>query len=256
MMPHCLLTHLWHAHRVLLLRWRTLAWLSLIGFLCAQPSKGLANSEKATQFQAFDRIYQTIRQDIENKLAGHLHQAEIEINQVSQRLQLAPCQSDITIKDRRPEKMAGRKTYEVRCQSPNWQFYVTAQISGKLPVVKTTRAILKQAVIDASDVTLDYVPYNRVRRNTIVKLDTVIGMRAKRAIGPNETLNARQLQPPYLVFEDQPVNLITRIGNIQVESAGLALDNATLHQQVKVRNLSSESIVKGVVIGPNQVEVP
>jgi len=236
--------------------WRTLVWLSLMGFLCTHPSKGFANSDKAPAFQSFDRVYETIRQDLENKLSGHLHQAEIEINQVSQRLQLPSCQSDITIKDRRPEKMAGRKTYEVRCQTPSWQFYVTAQISGKLPVVKTTRAILKQAVIDASDVTVEYVPYNRVRRNTIVKLDTVIGMRAKRAIGPNETLNARQLQPPYLVFEDQPVNLITRIGNIQVESAGLALDNATLHQQVKVRNLSSESVVKGVVIGPNQVEVP
>lgn len=220
------------------------------------PSKAFANSDNHESIQDFSRIYQTIRQDIENKLDGHLHQAKIEINEVSSRLQLKRCQSEITIRDRRPEKKSGRKTYEVRCEEPQWQFYVTAQITGKLPVVKTTRSILEQAVIGKEDVKIDYIPYNRVRRNTIVDLDTVIGMRTKRAIGPDSTLTARQLQPPYLVFEEQPVNIVTEIGNIHVESAGMALKDGTLNQQVPVRNLSSDTVIKGIVIAPNTVKVP
>ncbi|KUJ71714.1 flagellar biosynthesis protein FlgA [Thiomicrospira sp. WB1] len=219
-------------------------------------SKAFANSDNSQAVQDFSRIYQAIRSDIETKLDGHLHQAKIDISEVSSRLKLDRCQSEITIRDRRPEKKAGRKTYEVRCESPQWQFYVTAQITGKLPVVKTTRAILKQAVIREQDVKIDYIPYNRVRRDTIIDLETVVGMRAKRAIGPNSTLTARQLQPPYLVFEDQPVNIVTEIGNIRVESAGMALKSATLNQQVPVRNLSSDTVIKGIVIAPNTVKVP
>jgi flagella basal body P-ring formation protein FlgA len=81
-------------------------------------------------------------------------------------------------------------------------------------------------------------------------------MRAKRAIPPNTILKVRQLQPPYMVFEDNNVTIITRVGNIKVKSLGIALKNGVKNQQIPVRNLSSQKIVKGIVIAPNTVVIP
>nr|WP_278165700.1 flagellar basal body P-ring formation chaperone FlgA [Hydrogenovibrio sp. 3SP14C1] len=197
-----------------------------------------------------------VRSHLKQKTDQKVYNAQIDIREFSRRLQLPKCQGTLILEDKAPEKLYGRMTLRLVCPAPEWKVYVTATVEGDVPVVMTTKAILKQAVINKDDVKLELVPYQKTKTGALIDIESAIGMRAKRGISPNSILTVRQLQPPYLVLEDNNVTIITYIGNIKVESVGKALKDGVKNQQVPVENLSSKKIVKGIVIAPNTVLVP
>ncbi|MDG6773381.1 flagellar basal body P-ring formation chaperone FlgA [Thiomicrorhabdus sp. ZW0627] len=193
---------------------------------------------------------------IKQKTDQKLYDPQIHLKKLSQRIKLPKCGKPIEISDRNPTKYTGRITIGVKCNAPSWQIYVSATIEGKLPVVITTQGILKQAVIKPEDVKRILVPYKKASSNSLISTETAIGMRAKKAIGPNEILSIRDLQPPYLVFKKQTVTIVSKIGGIEVKTKGTALQDGVERQQIEVENNSSKKTVKGIVIAPNTVYVP
>lgn len=232
---------------------------SLIGTLClalffSPLLKAAPDSEH--DIQPMQVLYDMVLEHLKQKTDQKLHNPTFDIREFSDRLKLQRCEAPLELEDKSPEKAAGRMTFKVECPQPSWKIFVTATVDGELPVVIATKGILKEAVIQPGDVKQILQPYQQVRRGALIDPGRAIGMRAKRAIAPNTTLTVRHLQPPYMVFEKNNVTIITYIGNIQVESVGVALEDAVLHEQVPVRNLSSDKIVKGIVVAPNTVEVP
>ena len=72
----------------------------------------------------------------------------------------------------------------------------------------------------------------------------------------NRVLKVRDLQPPYLVFKNKNVTLVSKIGDIEVKTKGKSLKNGVKGQQVPVENLSSKKILNGIVIAPNKILIP
>lgn len=206
--------------------------------------------------QPLDTLYDMVRSHLKQKTDQKVYNARIDIREFSRRLQLPKCQKPLVLEDKAPEKLYGRMTLRLICPLPEWKVYITATVEGDVPVVITTKAILKQAVIHRDDVKLELIPYQKTKTGALIDIESAIGMRAKRGISPNSILTVRQLQPPYLVLEDNNVTIITYIGNIKVESIGKALKDGVKNQQVPVENLSSKKIIKGIVIAPNTVLVP
>lgn len=213
------------------------------------------NGSKA-EHQSMQALYDMVLNHLKQKTDQKVHNATFDIMEFSDRLRLSRCQEPLELEDKAPEKIYGRMTFKLQCPNPEWKIFVTATVEGDLPVVISTKGILKQAVIQPGDVKRVFMPYQKVRRGALIDAERAVGMRAKRAIPPNTILTVRQLQPPYLVFEDNNVTIITRVGHIKVKSIGVALKNGVKNQQIPVRNLSSKKVVKGIVIAPNTVEVP
>ncbi|KUJ76089.1 flagellar biosynthesis protein FlgA [Thiomicrospira sp. XS5] len=201
-------------------------------------------------------LYDMVLKHLKQKTDQKIHNPTYDIRKFSDRLRLPRCQEPLELEDKAPQKTFGRMTFKLQCPDPEWKIFVTATVEGDLPVVISTKGILKQAVIQPGDVKQVFMPYQKVRRGALINVDRAVGMRAKRAIPPNTILKVRQLQPPYMVFEDNNVTIITRVGNIKVKSLGIALKNGVKNQQIPVRNLSSQKIVKGIVIAPNTVVIP
>lgn len=214
--------------------------------IVAQPSPSL---------HPMKEVYQQALALIKQKTDQKVFNAKIEVRELSERLQLPLCETAPTLEDKSADKIFGRMTFEAKCEQPSWKIYITAIVEGDLPAVVTTKAILKQAVIKEEDIKLAYLPYQNIRKGTLIQIESAIGMRAKRGIAPNTLLTVQQLQPPYLVFKGNRVKIVTQIGSIQVRSMGTALESGTLNQQISVRNLSSERELKGTVIAPNTVSV-
>jgi len=227
-----------------------IAFPILVGFLLLQSTLS------AAAYQSMDELYDRASNHIKQKTDQKLFNTKITLKKVSSRLRLAQCQTPVTLQDQAPEKYFGRLSLLFKCEQPFWKFYMSANVQGELPVVMTTKGILRQAVIEVSDVEQTFLPYQRVKRDTFIDPKQVIGMRALRAIGPNQPLSVKMLQPPFWVFKNQSVRIITRVGNLKVESMGTALKDAVKLQQVDVKNNSSKKIIKGIVIAPNTVEIP
>ncbi len=224
-------------------------------FLLILFAQKIAAQPATSALQPMEKIYQQTLELIKQKTDQKVFNPKIEVRKLSDRLQLPQCETPVSLEDRAPDKIFGRMTFEAACSNPSWKIYITAVVDGDLPAVMTTKVILKQAVIKREDVELVYLPYRKIRRGTLVQLDSAIGMRAKRGIAANSLLTVQQLQPPYLVFKGNRVKIVSQIGSIQVRSIGTALESGTLNQQITVKNDSSEKEIKGIVIAPNTVSV-
>lgn len=206
--------------------------------------------------QELDEIHELVLQHIKQKIDQQLLEPEINLRKLSANLVLPKCQQPLTLLDSRTEKLAGRMTIRVVCSQPKWQVFVPAIVDGKKPLVKTAKAIIKQAVIKEEDLKLVFVSYKKIPSGSLIDIQKAIGMRAKRAMGADQVIKARDLQPPYWVFKNTQVNIITRIGEIEVKTKGKALNSGIENEQVAVENLTSKKIRNGIVVAPNTVLIP
>lgn len=210
----------------------------------------------STGHQSLDEIHNLVSDHIKQKIDQKIFEPTIQLRKLSPTLELPQCQQPLDLNDRSSEETIGRMTYSVSCHQPNWRVFVPAVVDGKQAVIMTTQGILKQAVIESGDLKRVFLPYKQVRKGSVIKLETAIGMRTKKSIGANSILKIKDLQPPYWVFKKQQVTLITNVGSIQVKTKGIALQSAVEQQQVPVKNSNSDRVVKGIVIAPNTVFVP
>lgn len=206
--------------------------------------------------QAHSEIYEQVTDHVKQKADQKVFEPQIQIRKLSVSLKLARCITPLELKDRNPNKSVGRMTIGVICSQPKWQIYIPVTVDGKLPAIISTKGILKLAVIKPEDVKKVLLPYKKRPRGSAENIDTVVGMRATRAIPPNKVIKIRELLAPYWVFKNQEVTLISRIGSIEVKAKGVALENGVEQEQVSVRNLSSQKEIKGIVIAPNTILIP
>ncbi|UQB42656.1 flagellar basal body P-ring formation protein FlgA [Thiomicrospira microaerophila] len=198
------------------------------------------------------QVYFYLKQNLDQQIIDPL----INVRPLSAHVSLAQCQSKLQLSQRATQTLAGRQTVLVECMDPAWRVFVTAEIDGKISAVVARQGILRQAIINPSDVELRAVPINEVRRGWLESVENVVHARAKRAIRPNTVINLTMLDPPYWVIDKQEVTIITQVSGLEIRTTGIALSNAMQHEQVEVRNKNSNIVITGIVIAPNTVSVP
>lgn len=212
--------------------------------------------DKSPAFQSIDEIHNLVTLHVKQKIDQKIFEPTIQLRKLSPEIRLKPCQSEIQIEDKNLDNLTGRMTISAVCLNPKWRVYVPVTVNGKQPVVISTKGILKKAVIKKEDVKQVLIHYKKIPSGSMVNISKAIGMRAKKSIAPNQILRIRDLQPPYWVFKNQQVNVITRIGEIEVKTTGTALKSAVADEQVSIKNNSSKKTIKGIVVAPNTVLVP
>lgn len=248
-------------YRFLCFIWQALKTASMLAlimlFTIAKPA--YANNEipsSATKKQSIEAIHQLVESQVKQKVDQKIIEPVITIRKLPHNLELPACQNSLELNDSNTERMAGRMTFRVLCQKPKWQVFVPVIVDGKQSVIVSTQAILKGAVIEAKDIRQELIHYKKVPRGTLVQLNKAIGQRTKKAIGPNTPIKVRDLLPPFLVFKNKQVNIVTQIGEIEVVTKGIALQSGVLQDQIAVRNSSTEKTIFGIVVAPNTVLIP
>lgn len=211
---------------------------------------------KTQSYQSLDEIHQLVTKHVKQKIDQKIFDPKIQLRKLSPKLRIPQCQTSLQLIDKDLENTVGRMTISVHCRQPKWRVYVPVTVEGNIPVIISTHGILKHAVIKAEDVRETLLNYKNVPSGAMININKVIGMRAKRSIGPNNVIKINNLQPQYWVFKNKQVDIITRIGGIEVKTRGTALSDAVADEQVKVQNNTSEKVIKGIVIAPNKVLVP
>ncbi|GAB6069720.1 flagellar basal body P-ring formation chaperone FlgA [Thiomicrorhabdus hydrogeniphila] len=226
--------------------------------LANQTTKIEASQPKTeTQsYQSLDEIHQLVTKHVKQKIDQKIFDPKIQLRKLSPQLHLPQCKTPLQLVDKDLENIVGRITISVLCEQPKWRVYVPVIVEGNMPVIISTHGILKRAVIKAEDVQKTLLNYKNVPSGAMININKVIGMRTKSSIGPNRVIKINDLQPQFWVFKDKQVDIITRIGGIEVKTRGTALNDAVADEQVKIKNNASEKIIKGIVIAPNKVLVP
>lgn len=181
---------------------------------------------------------------------------EIQVNPLDPRLRLAACDSDLTQSLESPAQPVGRVTVRVSCEgSTPWTVFVPAQVRIFRPVVVVRTALRRDSIIGAGDVALVEQDVSLLNRGYVTEVEQVIGRKLTRAARTDQVLTPAMLQLAEAVRRGDQVVISARSGGINVRMQGEALSGGTLGQQISVRNLTSQRVIRARVTGPGQVEV-
>lgn len=181
---------------------------------------------------------------------------EIQVNPLDPRLRLAACDSDLTQSLESPAQPVGRVTVRVSCEgSTPWAVFVPAQVRIFRPVVVVKTALRRDSIIGAGDVALVEQDVSLLNRGYVTEVEQVIGRKLTRATRTDQVLTPAMLQLAEAVRRGDQVVISARSGGINVRMQGEALSGGTLGEQISVRNLTSQRVIRARVAGPGQVEV-
>jgi len=185
-----------------------------------------------------------------------------------------PCTGELDVE----KAFGGWQTVRVVCLQENmWDIFVRTGYQKKASKKASKKAVkslevqkksdnlnLMQRVIIVRPVTQgDYLTRADLGLQTLSRnggsgftdIDDLVGRRAKKSLRAGLVVHDRHLSPNWMVRAKQTVSVVNTVGGIQVTMAGIAMENGRLGDLVKVRNLSSNSVLYGFVAGTKKISI-
>ncbi|MFF7708583.1 flagellar basal body P-ring formation chaperone FlgA [Pseudomonas sp. NPDC007930] len=181
---------------------------------------------------------------------------EVEVNNLDPRLSMPGCDQQLGATLQSPATPIGRVVVKVRCEgSTPWTVFVPAQVHLFRPVVTVTRPLKRDDVIGQTDVALRERDVGPLSQGYLTDLGQAVGQKLVRPVAMDQVLSPVQVERPELVRKGDQVVISAGVGGIAVKMPGEALADGGEGEQIRVRNLRSNRVVKARVTGPGQVEV-
>ncbi|OYQ34205.1 flagella basal body P-ring formation protein FlgA [Niveispirillum lacus] len=123
----------------------------------------------------------------------------------------------------------------------------------ELPVL--ARRMGQGEVVGEADITWIKLPRDRLQAGAVVEASEMIGKSLRRAIAPNQAVNARDVRDPVVVGKGQAVTILLQTEVMTLTASGKALTDGAQGELVRIVNTSSNRVIEAVVAGPNLVAV-
>jgi flagella basal body P-ring formation protein FlgA len=180
---------------------------------------------------------------------------EIEVKQLDPRMHMPMCDKELTATLESPKPL-GRVTVKVRCEgSSPWTVYVPAQVRLFRDVVSAARPLRRAAIVEPADVVLRERDISLISQGYLTSLDQAIGQRLTRPMVADQVITLVHIEQAEVIRKGDQVVITARSGTLSVRMPGEALSNGSLSEQIRVKNLNSQRVIKAQVMAPGQVEV-
>lgn len=236
--------------------------LALLGTLLGISGALATGPARAEDFTAPEILIGSTQGFLEFKVEDYLQTSgidaryEIEVARIDPRLRLVQCDKDLTQALESPAQPVGRVTVRVRCDgSSPWTVFVPATVKLFRQVVVTTLPLKRDHVIAAADISVVERDVGPLTQGYLTDPERVIGLKLKRATVNDQVLAPVFLEQAEAIRKGDQVVIRARTNSINVVMPGEALSDGVPGQQIRVRNLRSQRIVKARVVEPGAVEV-
>jgi len=176
----------------------------------------------------------------------------ITVANIDPRVIIKPCQKALVLNI--PEKDIGRNVnVKITCDdSVSWFMYLPAKITKLFPVIVTRNSIAKGTTLTNDNISIQYLPENKIRGVKLTDINSVLGSKAKKRIGKGRAINKKNI---CLVCKGDAVTIIAKSSKFMIKTQGIALSSGTINQQIKVKNKRSGNIITPKVTAINQVTI-
>lgn len=180
---------------------------------------------------------------------------EIQVNPLDPRMHMPMCDKELTATLESPKPL-GRVTVKVRCEgAAPWTVFVPAQVRLFRDVVTTARPLRRAAIVEPGDVVLRERDISLISQGYLTSLDQAIGQRLTRPMVTDQVITLVHIEQAEVIRKGDQVVITARSGTLSVRMPGEALSNGSLSEQIRVKNLNSQRVIKAQVMAPGQVEV-
>ncbi len=181
---------------------------------------------------------------------------EIQVNQLDPRMRMPMCDKELTASLESPARPLGRVTVKVRCEGTSpWTVFVPAQVRLFRDIVTTTRPLRRMGIVEPQDVTLRERDISLINQGYLTAVDQAIGQKLTRPMVADQVITLVHLEQAEVISKGDQVVITARSGTLSVRMPGEALSNGGMRDQIRVKNLNSQRVIKAQVIAPGQVEV-
>jgi flagella basal body P-ring formation protein FlgA len=176
----------------------------------------------------------------------------VSVSTLDPRIIIKPCLSSLVANI--PENHNGRNVnVKIICNDPApWYLFIPARIQIVVPIVVAQGIISKGSRVDESNVVIEYRDTRRIRGETIDDTSIVIGTRAKRKLSAGAILTKKNI---CFVCKGSHVTIIAKSDTLMIKTAGIALKDGGIGEQIRVKNESSGRTVTGRVSAINKVVI-
>jgi flagella basal body P-ring formation protein FlgA len=123
-----------------------------------------------------------------------------------------------------------------------------------LPVPITTRRLMPDEIITDADIEMTELPWQRVHAFAVLSPGDLLGKQVRRMIAQGRPIQMQSVIPPIVESRGEKVKIVLRNGSLQLTTAGKAISDAHLGEDVRVVNLSSNKTIVAVARGDGLVE--
>ena len=204
--------------------------------------------------QSLDSMRVVAEHAIQNHYAQPGGRTVVTVDPLDLRLQLAACQQPLRaiISDQTPPR--SRMTVPVQCPEPGgWTVRVPVRLQLFRPVLVSSRALLRGDGIGAADVHAEERDVTRLGYGYIENFQQISGRSLARAMARGAVLSPAALGGRRMVRAGDHVQVVARLGGIEVRADGLALGSGDNGARLRVRNASSGRVVDAMVSAPGVV---
>lgn len=147
------------------------------------------------------------------------------------------------------EAPLGRQRVTLHCPTqPGWSLDYMAEVELYLPVLFASQALERGQTLEAGQLKRQEAALGKLSRGFYHRAEEVIGLGAKRRIRAGQLLTPALLGEALLVRRGQQVKIQASQDGIAASTLGEALENGQRGAVIRVRNLSSEKVIKAKVM--------
>ncbi len=128
-----------------------------------------------------------------------------------------------------------------------------AQIHLLAPVVTLARFLPRHHVVESGDLVVRRMDLSAAGEGVFARVADVRGKRLRRSLAAGAVLRAADLESVPLVRRGDVVEIVARLGNIEVRAPGLAREDGRAGDTVRVKNMASRRLILARVAGRGTV---
>ena len=181
---------------------------------------------------------------------------QLTIQNIDQRLKLKKCTSDIEFQLTTNHIKTGKNTLKVSCNSTNpWRIFISAHIKQFTQVIIAKQPLAKGHRIQAKDLMLQRTDVTHLRSSYLNNKQQAINYITKRRLNRGDIISLNQLKKPILIKRGDTVSIIAISDGFQINTKGVALNNASKGELIRVKNSKSKKIIQGIAVNSQTVRV-
>lgn len=226
---------------------------ALLASVVLLGAAGVQERAEADEWQSPESIRIAAEKIVLQAFVGQ-SQVSVQARGVDERIRLPSCSLPLTARTERPLRN-GQGTVTVACEGASpWKLFVPVRAVHSVEVVVAAHSLTRGARLNREDLTLELRPSSVLPVSYFTRLEDAVGLSVQRTIPPGTVLVPGALDRPRVVQRGALVTLVAGRSGIVVKSEGIALEDATLDQRVRVKTRAGR-VVEGIVDAPGQVRV-
>ena len=215
-----------------------------------------ATAQAEMEIQPLDSIRDAAEAFVLGQVREHPGTTMVEAGRLDPRLRLQRCEEPLEAFAVAGQRTSGNTSVGIRCASPRpWTIYVPVRVAREQTVVILTRSLQRDARLEPDVMTLVKRDTTSLGFGYFTDLAEVEGLTLRRAAAAGTVLSPTLVAIPPTIRRGEQVTLIAQRAGIAIRAPGRAMADARAGETLRVRNLSSDRVVEGVVRGPGEVEV-